>query len=86
MYIIIKNDTQKAVVILETTNTAEYLGCHRHTLTNNITKTNPWHRENETIYFTTEYYGSNKTGNKDKFSVKIAKKNGEIPRNKDKKE
>lgn len=84
MYIIIKNDTQKAIVLAEKQMTSNYLGCHRHTLTSNIEKTNPWRREKETVYYTDEYYGSNKTGNKDSYSIKTAKKNREIPRNKDK--
>lgn len=85
MYIIIKNDTEKAIIMGEKQMTADYLNCHRHTLTNNLALTNPWRREKETVYYTTEVYNSNKKGNKDTMRVKQGKASGEIECNKPKK-
>lgn len=73
MYIAINNATQKAVTANQKTIIANYIGVHRNTITNNLTKGNPCIIGAFTVYEAEFFKDKVTAGNRDKQSERIRK-------------
>ncbi len=78
MYILIKKDTDEALLFEAKSDLAGYLGMHRNTISNKFSRTMCWEHEKGTVYTSSKVYRRNRSGNTDSKSMREAKLRGEI--------
>lgn len=78
MYILIKEDTNEALIFEAKSDLSSYLGMHRNTISNKFSKTMCWEHEKGTVYSSNKVYKRSRSGNTDTKNVREAKLRGEI--------
>lgn len=78
MYIVIQNEPFKVTTFETKTDLSNYLGIHRNTIANRFDKNNYWQSDKGMVYESSKHYKRDRRGNRDSFTTKKGKANGEI--------